>query len=353
MTKKEKGSSLPGSPDSSTNPRNSNSENGASDSNNKKRSGKRSGNVPLHVLEKEDLTPRQRETYKIVSKGTCLIDEIRQALNIKTNRGARKHLEVLRKKGLVKMHTPGFYTLPDYVPEPTNTPLPGGTSSDKKLHNLHGEQFSIRPINPGEKYSGFVDSRFIFDGNTVHVYEDSVQVYSNKRFWSDSPRKCSFKAVKYWNRFLNKLEQHLGVVILKEGYNNVERVQAHYEETENGISKQSRIDGDRVRLYAPEDGKLWLEFDNSLGMSGMDTTHKRTAERDMAEVMSPFLNDLRKTVSEGDKVPTMSELKNAIFLLVKENRETAMGLNSLVELLKPRKPEDLDLNLSDRPGYVG
>lgn len=220
-----------------------------------------------------------------------------------------------------------------------------------KLHKirLHAEEYNIKIIYKDKRYKKRLEknSTITIDGNTIRLYRNSIEVYSGQSFYGDKPQIAERIAVKYWNTFFNRLEDRFKIIIIKDGYENITRVNAHYAETNNELAEECNRNADKIRLYAEEDGKLWFTIDNSFNMNEAETMHPKTAKRDMEDVIQPFFKDLR------NNPVTMGQVLKIIQEQAIHNRDTAAGLKAIVELIKGPDPIKEDKKQRKIPEYIG
>lgn len=278
----------------------------------------------LYYLTKEFLTPK-----KIAIRRGRSVQAIYKTVNS------------LKKKGVLKNN----YLEVENV-ECTFKPL------NQKIR-LHGQEFHINILWKNPQYKEKIGSIIYIDGNTVRLYRDSIEVYSNKSFYGDTANRATAESLNYWNRFFIRLENDLKVILVKPRKQNIRQVKAHYAEINNGLAKECNINADKIRLYATEDNKIWFTIDNSFNLDEAETQHTQTAKEDMQEVVAPFFNDLR-----DNKPPTLSQLMTVLNEMAKINKETAAGLNAVTQILKSQMPHT-DLNTKQgvvegvTPSYVG
>ena len=254
-------------------------------------------------------------------------------------RAVYKHIENLKEKGLINksykmVHKSGFGCEPFL-------------SEGSGRYRLHALELSVKPLHLSEFFRKQRGKRLVVDGNTVVVYESKVEVYVGRSFWGESVQRATSLADRYISRLLVRLENDLKTILVKDRANNVSIVNAHYSDVRNGLARECNVSKDKIKVYA-SDGKLWFLIDNSFNLNEAETVHRQSSRRDMEEVVAPFFNDLRM-----NEACTLSDIKRVIALLVRENRETAAGLNSVVQLLKPKEEEvvvNKDKSLFD---YVG
>jgi len=221
------------------------------------------------------------------------------------------------------------------------------TSNKIKQIRLHAQEFNIKIIKKGKHYDKYKNrsNTIIIDDNTIRLYENSIEVYSGKSFFSEEVNKATAKSFDYWNRFFIRLENDLDVLIVKSRTKNINLVKHHYAYINNGVVKDWNENDIRIRIYATEDNKLWFESDDSLNYDEVETVHKKTASQDMNRVVQPFFNDLRDNFPED--VPTMTNILNCINKLSEQNLETAKGLNAVVQLIKAKEPKPIEPSKDD------
>jgi len=226
----------------------------------------------------------------------------------------------------------------------------------QRLIRLHGQQFHIKILHSDKRYLKVLNScnRLDVDGNTVMLYPDSVEVYGKNDFYSEDVDKATAKSMDYWTRFFYRLENDLKILIVKSRSQNIKVVSSHYAEVENELARDCNIKAERIKVFARDDGKLWFLIDNSLNLNEAETVHPGTAKSDMGEVIKPFFNDLREFGLRGGVPPTLSQLMSLVAEVVAVNKETASGLNALVNLQSPQEDKIFDVNnLGGKPDYLG
>ncbi len=299
----------------------------------KKGLNKQEGSLPLsdiqkeilYYLTKEFLTPKQIAIRRKTSKNAVY-----------------KVINYIKEKGYLKK---GLNRVENI--EGTFKPIEKGI-------RLHGQEFNIKILWKADKYKKLYKEsnlRFI-DGNDIRLYRNSIEVYSGASFFAKTAQEATSKSFIYWNRVFSKIENDLQIIILKNRASNINLVKNEYAHIENGLAKKCNIEAERIRIRTNEDNKVWFEIDNSFNLNEAETKHKETAKLDMQEVVEPFFNDLRDTNLRGETPPTMSDLRGVIKEVLEINKETASGLNSIVELLKPPKLKETKMNIS-KPDYVG
>ena len=258
----------------------------------------------------------QSETLRLLTEEFLTINKIAIRRGV-SDKAVYQTVQQLRKKGLLSK---GYKSLENIQ----------STIQGNARFRLHGLEFNIQILHLSELYRKVraKANHIIFDGNTVRLYNKSIEVYCSKSFFGDSVQKVTVDSSKYINRLFLRLENEFKIIIVKDRVQNIKIVQAHYSEVNNGLAKDCNVNKDKINVYA-SDGRLWFLIDNSFNLNEAETVNPKTSKSDMETVVSPFFNDLR-----DNELVTMSQIKKMLFVIVKENKETVIGLNTVVQLLK-------------------
>lgn len=263
----------------------------------------------------------------------------------KTKQAISQTIKRLRKKGFISL---------------ANKRLDQEAHTGQPLRiRLHGEMFHINILWKDDRYKNILGrvNQLMLDGNTVRLHADSVDVYSNRSFFGESATKATAESIPYWQRFFLRLENELKINVLKERYQNISRVKAEYAHVDSDIAKKAEEEGRRIRLFSFDDGKLWFVVDNSFNLHESETVHPKTAQRDMSEVIEPFLQDLRRNpVTFSDVLGLVSRLAVDMRRMAEAQSESAKGLQALaklVELQLKKEPEVAPQEPESKPDYVG
>lgn len=293
-----------------------------------------------------NLTPSEKELLHLISEEFLTPKQIAIRRKCK-RRVVYKHLASLKKKGVINaayqvVHKFGGTCAPSSAPIPMQQHAKGGAVHEKRLH---GQEFNAGILYRDERYKEKAGQIIFIDGNTVRCYRDSIEVYSGQSFFADDIQKATAKSMEYWTRFFVRLENDLKVILVKPRAQNIKLVNQHYAEIGNELATDCEMKGDKIRIYAKEDGKLWFTIDNSFNLREAETLHPHTAKEDMGKVVKHF-NDMR-----DNNPPTLSELM-AI------QQETAKGLNILVTHQVNPLPKDAEVpkgksKISDLGGMYG
>lgn len=271
-----------------------------------------------------------------------------------TVRAAQLTIQSLRRKGLLSPSSFSFASQ-------GGTPRTRSFLGEGHALRLHGEQFVIGIIAGSEAYGNLLrqSNRLEFDGNKVVLHENEVEVYCSKdrSFWGEKVEECVGLSLEYWSSFFRRLEYELKVVLIKPKFRNVRCVKWHFAESNNEIAKQAVKERERI-VVRGEDGKVWLLFDDSLKLKEGETVHPIKADLDMRDVVQLTFNSLRKESPEHIREMVgspraIAEVLELIKELAKHEVEVAAGLNSVVQLLKPRDDERVEPYSKTIPEYIG
>lgn len=299
-------------------------------------------NLPgsLSGQEQQKLTPAESEVLYFITEEFLTPKKVSIRRGTST-RATYKIIKNLKEKGLLNSSNIEVHKNVCTC-EPVNQSI-----------RLHGQEFHINILFKDDRYKKLMEnSNLIYiDGNTIRLYRDSIEVYSNTSFFGDTAQTATADSLAYWQKFFIRLENDLKVILVKPRKQNIRIVKAHYAEMNNGLAKECNLNADRIRIYATEDNKLWFTIDNSFNLNEAETQHTQTAKSDMQDIVTPFFNDLR-----DNKPPTLSQLMIVINQMAAINKETAAGLNAITTLFKSQLPqEELKEKLEEReaPFYVG
>ncbi|KKN54759.1 hypothetical protein LCGC14_0589110 [marine sediment metagenome] len=289
----------------------------------------------LELFTKEFLTPR-----KIAIR--------RQT----TQSAVYKILDKLRKKGLLTIHQGGV--------EKIGMTIQPSAAKKRNIHTirLHGEKYNIKILFKDERYKERIkaEKKLNVDGNVVLLYPNAVVVHSGQNFFGDDAIKSTSKAVEYWGRFFAILENQLKVLLVKPRHDNINRFAAHYAEINNELARKANVEGEKIKVYARDDGKLWFLIDNSFNLHEAETVHGHTSYDDMHSVVQPFFNDLRenKPLLLSEMLALMKDQASLGLKTTENLNEVASGLNILIKLNKPLEPDKKPVfDDKGKPDYVG
>jgi len=165
-----------------------------------------------------------------------------------------------------------------------------------------------------------MNSNMLHFGDTkVFLYRNSIELFISEDFYGEDENRCLALASSRINKIERRLENDLGVVLMKPRIANHKIVNWHFSDTHNAFAHDLNEQKKRLAIYSREDGKLWLYIDNSkpegFGLDECETLHPETAKEDMSYVRE-FFNNLRdqyafrKFFEDLGKNPTkLSDLK--------------------------------------------
>jgi len=250
-------------------------------------------------ISSSNLTKTEQEVYNLLTNDFLPIKKI--ALRRKTSRQAvHKIIKKLIKKGAINKD----------LKKVDNFQSSGLTSTKIRLH---GQEFNIKLLYKDHRYQKqYKKSNIIFiDGNTIKLFRDSIELFINKSFLADDVDKAFYNSLKYLNRLILRVENDLKVILLKNRSQNIKLVNMHISETNNELAKDHNIRGDKFKVYAKEDGKLWGLIDNSFNLNELETVHPETSKQDMTKIRNIFNN------YRDNELPLPSEIYNMIHQIVK------------------------------------
>lgn len=195
---------------------------------------------------------------------------------------------------------------------------------------LHGQEWNIKIISKSEKYAQAKKqaNTVYIDGNTIRLYQDSIEIYSGQSFWEKDEQRATAVSLAYWERFFARLEHEFGVILVKPRVQNINLVNQHYGETNSEIAKDALEKKEKIRIQTEDDGKIWFTIDNSWNLKEMETLHPETAKQDMTKVQKQ-VNDWR-----SHDPPTNSQLATHIMQVTANQEHFAIHLKSHVEAVQ-------------------
>jgi len=310
---------------------------------------------PLKWLNKggafSKLSPSQQQILELFTKEFLTPRKI--AIRRQTTQSAvYKILNKLRKKGFLTIHQGGVEKI-GMTMQPT-------TAKNINFHTIrvHGEKYNIKILFKDERYKERIkaDKKLNVDGNVVLLYPNAVVIHSGQNFFGDDAIKATSKAVEYWGRFFAILENQLKVLLVKPRSDNINRFAAHYSEINNELARKANVEGEKIKIYARDDGKLWFLIDNSFNLHEAETVHGKTSYEDMHSVVQPFFNDLRenKPLLLSEMLALMKDQASLGLKTERNLNEVASGLNILIKLNKPLEQDEKPVfEGKEKPYYVG
>ena len=247
-----------------------------------------------------DISEEQKEVLELLTKDFLTPKKI--ALRRKTSiQAVYKTIKKLKNKGIINNSLQGVVNI-----QPTIQP-------PQSQIRLHATEFNIKILYKDERYKRLLDKSNIirFDGNTIRLFKDSLEVYMVNSIYADDEFKAEAKLIAYTQRFLQKIENDLKVIIIKPRSQNIKIIRQHFAHTNNGLAKEYIKEGDKINIYTKDDGKLWFQIDNSFNLHEAETMHHETAKADMTKVRE-FFNDLR-----DNELPNPSKMYEMLTMVAK------------------------------------
>jgi hypothetical protein len=267
-----------------------------------------------NTLIKLKLTKAEKEVLHLISDEFLTVKQMcirRQC----SRQAVYKIIKKLQKKGA---YDSAFQRLTKSDP-PVNL-----VNQNASKIRLHGQEFNIRILWQDNKYQQMMSRSNItfIDGNTIRLYRNSIEIYSGQAFFGENEQQTTSKSLVYWMRFFTRLEHDLKIIIVKQRSANIKLVNQHYARTDSEISESAIERGERIRIYAQEDGKLAFITDDSFGFKEDETVHPITAKQDRKAV-DKQVNDWRIY-----NPPTNSELAISIQDVTKNQMIFAENMRS-------------------------
>jgi len=322
------------------------------------KTGKNTGKLGVPPTPKTlKLTPTEKSIIHLLGQGIINPQTLMSVLKCKKS-AVYEHLGNLRKKGLIDRSN---FLAEKFEGTLSPTPEAGAEAPKNPAHpfklnhqiRLHGQQFKINILWSDNRYEKLAEKNKIItiDGNTIICNREVVQIHGIKTFVAESTFKAVALSMDYYNRLFVKVQNDLKIILIKNRAQNVDMVRLKLGETNNEITQDAELSGNRIRIYAKEDGKLWFDMDESWYLQEAHFLHSQTAQRD-TETVTKHLNDWR-----DNNPPTNTELtaflqkiaelqasnQDLIKSIVESNRETAAGLAIVVKLITmnvPKAPQD-------------
>lgn len=257
-----------------------------------------------------------------------------------TGQYIRRVRSKLRKNGLLPLVAPPLVAQ-------GGDPATPATKSATTGVRLHALKFRIQLINPvSEKYlRDYNKSIFVFRGCHVQCFTDSICIQGQQLgFWGSSEDTALEEAMTYFMPFFRALEWEVGTMLVKNRKNNIKMTYDEYATNPSSTAQEAIKKGNHIRIFA-DDGKLRFTSDNSMGLEH-ETHHAQTSKPDSEQYKKHIIDFM-----DHPEAPTLSQISKLLGNLIQENRETAAGLNAVVQLLsKPKLHKEVPSTAP--PGYV-
>ncbi|MDD5615233.1 MAG: hypothetical protein PHH85_03445 [Candidatus Methanoperedens sp.] len=283
------------------------------------------------------ITKTEKEYLRLLSDGITAPHRLAVCRNCEVSIVYR-HLRNLKKKRLINDFNEIVQNLRVAQPNPKQQHAEGGTGSSCQVRT-HSQKWKIDIIEKKQGYEKHIGKTIYIDDNAVCCWADSIDVHGTKSFIADDLQKALAKSMDYWTGLFTKIEHDLKIILIHERYQNIKLVWGKYGEMDSEIAKDCELRGERIKIYAKEDGKLWFDIDNSWNFHEMHTLHPKTGKEDLEKVKK-HIDDWRTNDS-----PTSSEMASAITVLAKAMTVTInnphMGYTEQPKKEKPNKDDPM------------
>lgn len=245
-------------------------------------------------------------------------------------------------------------------------------SHQKRLKNTVIKRKVFKNIGRAGNNGGYT---FNVDGseNTYSVTDKHLFLYFSDSvdIKADTLQELDIELYNLIMEELSILESRFKIYCFKDGRVNFDITNMHIALVRNGAAEWLRKEKKRVVYYDEEDGKPRVITDFSNLLDELEAVHAQKGRDDAYELQKTMgymakgtVNDVVERGQEffkGDNETTLSDLKKIVYdlanimnNLVIENKETAAGLNSVVQLMKAQLPQEKEPEEpKGRPYYVG
>jgi len=222
------------------------------------------------------------------------------------------------------------------------------------VKNVHAQRIRAFVHFASDKYkkAGGVQFKDFVAGVDVSCAGKFIYLRARRKFGGDTESKALWSSLGFWSEVITKLEQRLGVIIFKKGAQAFEFLYQEYETRDSVVALDAEKKGHIWRVYHNEDGKLRLSVDWSDKQPNHETHHYRDANSDSV-VFEKHINSI---LDAGVGAPSYTELVSLVRDIAVHNRETAVSLTAVTEVLKsqfPKREEFVDGLAGVKPSYCG
>jgi len=140
--------------------------------------------------------------------------------------------------------------------------------------------------------------RAMYKGYIVHLFPNSILVYGVSDFYGRSAGVGVGKCVKEFFRIIHGLERLMGTSFRRGKVHKFKVFRGHSGNVSNELAK-AYLDSGHGKYVGFDRGSAWLQIDGSLSKDGsfelkeLETIEPESFERDMDQVIMPFMNFLR------------------------------------------------------------
>ena len=180
-------------------------------------------------------------------------------------------------------------------------------------------------------------------------------IYDNKSYLSDTAKGSKSYALYHLERYINQLEGLFKTSLRINGKYKFQVDRNHYSRLNCMLAKQFRKDGTRIKVY-DNNGELWLITDYSLNIDETETVNKKTATKDMDNVINPFLNDLKdnRHLLPSQELDMHHKLMGVVYELGSAIKANTEGIGFILKLITPKKDGEFKKFKKNRkpPDYI-
>lgn len=295
-------------------------------------------------------TSTERAVLRLLESGVNTPAQIAKRRKT-TIRAAQMVLKRLREKGLI-VHRSAIYAtrspeggvvggdtppLCEDTPPKTEPSVPVETGPVR----LHGQHIVADVLGESPAFRKRIGSMLEVSGSLVVVHARKIEIHARRSFRAPTLDRAVAASMDYWRRFLVRLEDRLGCVLVRDSALNVRVVRQHVADELNGVARSVSDKGERLKIRATDDAKVWAETDRSLNFDELDFIHPATATDDFRTVVERHLNAWR----DAPDCMTNAELQAALSQLVKIVSRTETGIYGRIK--------EADMDDRTTPDYVG
>lgn len=155
---------------------------------------------------------------------------------------------------------------------------------------------------------------------------------------ANNPTLATAEMMEILFDMIPKLENRLKLILIKDGYLNIEILSQHCAMMENAMAKLYNKEGNKFLIKDPEDGKTRLIIDNSFKLNEFEAVHPNKAISDMQNLQPFFLGLVEKSPSAIEGMLRSSDdikiMAKVITELVSQRKEQIQTNSQLTEISK-------------------
>ena len=227
---------------------------------------------------KDTLTKTQTEILEMYTVKKYTISQIANRRQT-TKRAVYKILRELRQKGWLEKHS-------------SQKAMPSIMPLSKRYYRLHNLHYKVTPYYYYERYEKNIGKTIFYGKWVIHVNQRSLefQTQAKKSFDSKDLNECPRLARESFIKAIIKMQERVGCEIIKDQKMNIELVNHHIAEVNNGIA---RLVQDKKLFIMDENGMIWAIIDKSLKVLETETIDPKYALDD-ARALEKHYNAMRK-----------------------------------------------------------